>query len=226
MKRSAGKRAAELVEDGMLVGLGSGSTLAESVKALGELEPDAGYVASSVSTQRLAESMGLDLISLEKGVELDLVIDGADEIDRDFNMIKGGGGALTREKMVSSAGKKVAIVVDESKLVENLGEGFFLPVEVVPFAYEYTAGRLERFCSEANLRSSNMGGPFVTDNGNYILDLEIGEIDDPEELEIQIDRIPGVIENGIFSGVADLVFLGHRRGCDVLESEEDFLRFY
>ncbi|MFW5912778.1 MAG: ribose-5-phosphate isomerase RpiA [Candidatus Hadarchaeota archaeon] len=226
MKRSAGRAAAKMVEDGMNVGLGSGSTLAEAVKALGEFRPEAKYVVSSVSTQRLAESMDLELTSLESGMELDLVIDGADEINPDFDMIKGGGGALTREKMVASAGRKVAIVVDESKLVKKLGEGFHLPVEVVPFAYGYTSGNLERHGKKAVLRKLKSGVPFVTDNGNYILDLKIDEIEDPESMEVRMNSIPGVIENGIFHDLADLVFLGHKEGCDLLRSKEDILDFY
>ncbi len=224
-KRNAAKEAANLAEDEMTVGLGSGSTLAEIVKVLGEEESEADFVSASIVTQQLADKMDLNLISLDEDTKLDFAIDGADEIDPNFSMIKGGGGAHTREKIVASAAEKVAIVVDKTKLVENLGEDFPVPVEVVPFAYEYIGGILEEFGEGFQLRESPGGGPFVTDNGNYILDLEVESIENPSKLEEELNQVPGVVENGLFVDVADSAFVGYEDGCEVLESKEDFSEF-
>lgn len=224
-KKRAAREAAGLVDDGMKVGLGSGSTLAEVVKFLGDRGSKSEFVAASSATQQIADKMGLNLISLEKGSRLDITIDGADEVAPDFSMIKGGGGAHTREKIVASAAEEVAIVVDRSKLVERLGENGFLPVEVVPFAHEYLAGVLEGFGKGSVLRKSRTGNPFVTDNGNYIIDLEIESIEDPSSLGRRLNQVPGVIENGIFFDLADRVFVGYEGGCEVLESEGGFHEF-
>lgn len=209
----------------MTVGLGSGSTLAEVVKTLGERGSEANFVVASVATQQLADEMGLNIVSLKKNSKLDITIDGADEVDPDFALIKGGGGAHTREKILTNAAEQVAIVVDKTKLVENLGEKNPVPVEVVPYAYEYTCGILEKFGAKSQLRKSSSGGPFVTDNGCYIIDLEVEKIRTPAELEGKLNQIPGVIENGIFVNLTDQVLIGYEDGCEILDSKEDFLKF-
>lgn len=224
-KKNAAEEAASLVEDEMKVGLGSGSTLAEVVKVLGDKDSGADFVAASAATQQLADKMGLNLFSLEGGTRLDLAIDGADEIDANLSVIKGGGGAHTRERMVASAAEEVTIVVDKTKLAEVLGKKDPVPVEVVPFSYEYTAGLLKELGGEPELRRLSSGGPFVTDNGNYIVDVDMGEIKDPESLTERLNQVPGVIDNGIFVGVADRVIVGHEGGCEVLGSKENFSRF-
>ncbi len=221
-KRNSAKRAAELVNDDMFVGLGSGSTLAEVVKELGERNSGAMFAAASTSTQRMAERMDLNVSSLGKDTELDLAIDGSDEVDPNFDMIKGGGGCHTREKIVASAAKKVAIVVDETKLVDALGSTHPVPVEIIPFAKDYTAGLLEKFGDKVKLRKSSSGGPFVTDNGNYVLDVEMEGVSDPPELERDLNEVPGIIENGVFADVADEIYVGYEGGCEVFEAEEDF----
>ncbi len=224
-KREAAKVAAKLVRDKMVVGLGSGTTVAEIIRILAKLKPKATFIPSSSPTQRLAGDLGLKLSSLDVHEKLDLMIDGADEVDPDFNMIKGGGGAHTREKIVAGAAKRVAIVVDRTKLVKKLGERAPVPVEVLPFAREYTARKLAELGGEPKLRVAMGGSPFVTDDGNYILDMKFHSIINPAELEQKINRIPGVVENGIFVGVADLVLVGYESGCMKLDSKQAFLKF-
>lgn len=224
-KRVAAERAAELVENGMLVGLGSSSTLAEVVEILGKREVDADFVASSLATEDLADNLGLRLVSFDGKSHLDLAIDGADEVDPNFFMIKGGGGAHTREKIIASASEEVVIVVDKTKLVRNLGEKKSVPVEVIPYAHKYTAHQLKKLGGDPRLRKSREGGPYITDNGNYILDTKFEPIKNAQELESKLNKIPGVVENGIFVNLADRVLVGHEDGCTVLNSEEDFLEF-
>lgn len=224
-KRNAAEKATEIVEDWMKVGLGSGSTLGEVIKVLGKIGSEAEFVASSAATQQLTEKMGLNLVSLERGSELDIVIDGADEVDPYFAMIKGGGGAHTREKIVASAGENINIVVDRTKLVSRLGEKNPVPVEVVPFAIDYIEGLLEEFGENIRMRKSSSGGPYITDNGNYIIDVEIPKIEGPRVLEKRLNRVPGVVENGIFADFADRIFVGYEGGCEKISSREDFEEF-
>jgi ribose 5-phosphate isomerase A len=224
-KREAAKVAAKLVRDKMMVGLGSGTTVAEIIRVLAKLKSKATFIPSSSPTQRLAGDLGLKLSSLDVHEKLDLMIDGADEVDPDFNMIKGGGGAHTREKIVAGTAKRVAIVVDRTKLVRKLGERSPVPVEVLPFAREYTARKLAELGGEPKLRVATGGSPFVTDDGNYLLDVKFHSIANPAELEQKINRIPGVVENGIFVGVADIVLVGYESGCMKLDSKQAFLKF-
>lgn len=224
-KREAAKVAAKLVRDKMMVGLGSGTTVAEIIRVLAKLKSKATFIPSSSPTQRLAGDLGLKLSSLDVHEKLDLMIDGADEVDPDFNMIKGGGGAHTREKIVAGTAKRVVIVVDRTKLVRKLGERSPVPVEVLPFAREYTARKLAELGGEPKLRVATGGSPFVTDDGNYILDVKFHSITNPAELEQKINRIPGVVENGIFVGVADLALVGYESGCMKLDSKQAFLKF-
>jgi ribose 5-phosphate isomerase A len=224
-KRAVAEAAAELVRDGMVVGLGSGTTMIQVISALANLRPRAIFVPSSSMSQRLAGRLGLRLGSLNTQQRLDLALDGADEVDPDFNLIKGRGGAHTREKMVISAAKRVVIVVDRTKLVRCLGERMPVPVEVLPFARDYTMRRLAELGGEPRLRITSAGIPFVTDDGNYIVDVKFRSIPTPAELEQKINRVPGVVENGISVGVADEVFVGYEGGCVRLRSKRDLLRF-
>jgi ribose 5-phosphate isomerase A len=224
-KRAAAEAAAKLVKGHVLVGLGSGTTVAQVVRALAKLRPKAVFIPSSSSTQRLANKLGLKLGSLDVHEKLDLVIDGADEVDPNFNLIKGGGGAHTREKIVASAARQVVIVVDRTKLVRHLGERMPVPVEVLPFAREYTMKHLAKLGGEPKLRVTPAGTPFLTDNGNYIVDVKFARMDKPAQLEAAINRVPGVVENGIFVNAADLVLVGYERGCAKLRLKKDFLKF-
>lgn len=224
-KRAAAEAAAKLVRDGMVVGLGSGTTMAQVISALAKLKPKATFVPSSSATQRLASKRGLRLSSLDTHERLDLVLDGADEVDPNFNLIKGRGGAHTREKIVASAAQRVVIVVSRAKLTRRLGERAPVPVEMLPFACEYTMRRLAEFGGEPKLRLTSAGTPFVTDDGNYIADVKFRSIPNPAKLEQAINRVSGVVENGIFVGVADEVLVGHEDGCVRLMSKRDFLRF-
>lgn len=228
-KRMAAMRAVEMVEPGMRIGLGTGSTAAHFVALLGE-RVKAGLsvicVPTSEATRQLAEARGITLSTLEELPELDITFDGADEIDRDLKMIKGGGGALLREKIVAMASDKVVIMVDETKLVDTLGT-FKLPVEVVPFGLTATRDLIETLASEAGcsgeieLRMSAGGEPFRTDNGNYILDCNFGEIHDPEELDDVLKFVPGVVENGLFLDICDVAIVGGAEGVEVIEAERD-----
>lgn len=224
-KLAAAEAAAKRVRDKMVVGLGSGTTVAELIRAIAKLRSKAVFIPSSSTTQRLASDLGLKLSSLDIHPKLDFMLDGADEVDPNFDMIKGRGGAHTREKIVAGAAKRVVIIVDRTKLVGKLGERAPVPVEVLPFAREYTMRKLSELGGEPRLRVGASGAPFVTDDGNYIVDVKFRPIAKPAELERKINRVPGVVENGIFVGVADEVLAGHESGCARLRSKRDFLRF-
>ncbi len=218
-KEFAAERACEFVEDGMRVGLGSGTTVQRIIRALVRRRPRAKFVPASSSTEELARRSGLNLIPLETP-ELDLVLDGADEVDPEFNALKGKGGALTREKILCHAAKKVILVVDRTKLVRTLGGP--VPVEVLPFALTFVGRKLEELGGEPRLREVS-GSPFLTDNGNYILDTAFGKIRDPVKLEREINQMPGVIENGIFPRAADEIVVGHEGGASVVRGRRQFL---
>ncbi len=223
-KVAAAIEAAKLVKDGMVVGLGSGSTVAKIITAISEREPRAVFVASSSISQKLGDKCGLDMGTLDEYPKLDITIDGADEVDPNFDMIKGQGGAHTREKIMAGAAKRLAIVVDRTKLVRRLGQKFPVPVEVLPFAPKYTMGKLAEFGKPA-LRTLSGGIPMITDNGNYLVDLKTGHIKDAALLEQQINALPGVVDNGLFAGMADLVIVGYEDGCKTLQDKQDFIKF-
>jgi ribose 5-phosphate isomerase A len=212
-KQAAGHVAAELVCDGMIVGLGTGSTvhfvlerLAERIK--GERLALHG-VPTSLDTERKARALGIPLVALDEVEELDLTIDGADEIDARFDMIKGGGGALLREKVVASLTKREVIVVDRTKVVERLGVRFALPVEVVPFARAAVARRIAAMGATSTLRTRDGKQVALTDNGNEILDCRFpGGIADAAALERALDEIPGVVESGLFVGLCHVAVIG------------------
>lgn len=208
-KSMAAEAVVELVKDWMVVGLGSGTTVAKVIAVLGKKKSRAAFVPASSFTERMARRAGLKLSDLTE--ELDLAIDGADEVDRRMNLIKGKGGALTREKILLKAAKRVAIVIDETKLVGRLGEKTPVPVEVLPFAMKFTAEKLKKLGGIPRLRKRG-AREFKTDNGNFILDVKFGRIDDPEAMEEKINAIPGVIDNGIFTVPVDVLIVGGREG--------------
>ncbi len=211
-KRAAGRRAAEAVTDGMRVGLGTGSTVRFAIEALGERGLDLECVATSSSTEALARSVGLRLVTPDEAVRLDVAIDGADEVDDERNLTKGGGGALTREKVVASMAEWFVVVVDRSKLVPLLGP-FGTPVEVLRFAPAVAADRLRALgASEVTARTE------PSDNGGVLLDAQFGEIHDPAALAASISAIPGVVEHGIFLAemVSSVVVAGDDGKVEVL----------
>jgi len=209
-KRKAADSALSLVGDGQVVGLGTGSTAKFAIEGLGRLVRDGlsiRAVPTSIATERMARELAIPLVDLNEVGVIDITLDGADEVDGEFNMIKGGGGALTREKLVALASTRRVILVDESKLVSRLGESRLLPVEVLPFAWTLSARLLDGLGCEANLREQN-GRPFLTDNENYILDCAFGPIEGAAALETKIKILPGVIECGLFIGIADTLIIG------------------
>jgi ribose 5-phosphate isomerase A len=224
LKRAAAAQALGLVEPGMRLGLGTGSTANQFVELLGE-RVRAGLaltaVASSEATQALAEKFGMTLSTLEETPQLDLTIDGADEVAPDLALIKGGGGALLREKIVASASARMVVIVDDSKLVDVLGR-FPLPIEVVPFGLRATCGHIERAVGEAGcpgplrLRHARDGHPFVTDGGHLIVDAALERIPDPSSLAARLAEIPGVVEHGLFVGLAATAIIASAGGVRVL----------
>lgn len=220
-KKLTGEKAAQYIEDGMIIGLGTGSTAYYAIKKVGEMVRNGlqiKAVPTSKETAELAAEEGIELVELADVESLDLTIDGADEVDPEFNLIKGGGGALLREKIVASATEKLIIVVDESKLVKHLG-AFHLPVEITPFSWQYTQRMVEKFSCSSEIRKKD-GEIFVTDNGNYILDCDFGKIEDPLKISVELNKLPGVVENGIFAEMAEIVIVGYNDGqIEVLDKE-------
>ena len=219
-KEVAGRQAADLVQDGMRLGLGTGSTVHFTIVRISERireeKLSVRCVPTSVDTEQKARALGIPLASLEDVDAIDLTIDGADEIDDCFDMIKGGGGALLREKVVASISREEAIVVGANKVVRKLGTTFALPVEVVPFALATVGRALARLGCEPVTRTAG-GGAYATDNGNRILDCRFPNgIADAPALERRIAAIPGVVESGLFVGLAHVLFIGKPDGtCEV-----------
>jgi len=217
----AAKRAVDFVEDKMRVGLGTGSTAAWMVRALGERVREEGLsitgVPTSTRTAQLAAQVGIRVVSLDEARWLDLTIDGADEFDADLNLIKGGGGALLQEKIVATASDAMVVITDPSKQVEHLG-AFPLPVEVIPFGWQTTKALIEEAVDAMDVLGStgtlrmNGEAPFVTDEGNHIVDLHLQRIGDPRKLALVLNQIPGVVENGLFIDICDRVVIGHQDG--------------
>jgi len=216
LKRRAGERAAEYVEDGMVLGLGTGSTTYHALVAIGRLVKR-GYglrgVPTSVATERLARELGIPLVGMDEVDGIDLTIDGADEVDPQKRLIKGMGGALLREKIVASASREEIIVVDEGKVVRKLGTRSMLPVEVIRFGHTLTVRRLGALGCVPHLRGGDT--PYITDNGHLIYDCAFDGIEDPEELERTINSIPGVVENGLFIGLASKVIIATEDGIEI-----------
>jgi ribose 5-phosphate isomerase A len=225
LKRQAAARALEEVRDGMKLGLGTGSTARHFVDLLGE-RVRAGLrvvgVPTSEATRAQAEGRGIKLATLDEIDHLDLTVDGADEVDRHLDLIKGGGGALLREKIVASASDRMIVIADETKWVDVLG-GFPLPVEVVPFGLAATRRAMERAFAESgvsgqtSLRKAKDGHVFVTDGGHWIVDAHLGRIEDAPRLAGLLSSIPGVVEHGLFIGLARTVILAAAQGIRVIE---------
>lgn len=218
-KRIAGEAAVELVKDGMAVGLGTGSTVRYFIQRLGQLAREGTKIVgvpTSMQTERLAVQAGIKVGTLEDHPNLDLTVDGADEVDPNLDLIKGLGGALFREKIVAKASKRFVVVVDSSKMVESLGEKTPVPVEVHVFGWKATMGWLSDIGCKPTLRKSGMN-PYITDNGNFIVDCAFGGIPDPAALEETINNIPGAVQNGIFAGMANLAIVGKAGGLERFE---------
>jgi ribose 5-phosphate isomerase A len=219
-KRMAGEAAAELIEAGMVVGLGTGSTAHYMMQALARRLQSGlsipGAVPTSRATEELARSLGIPLTDLDTHPQLDLAIDGADEIDSHLCLIKGGGGALLREKIVAAASRRFVVIADVTKLVSQPGHGVPLPVEVVPFGATPVTKRLEILGARVQIRRQN-NQVFLTDNGNMILDCFFPNgISDPAEIEARIRRIVGVVESGLFLDMAELAIIGGPQGVQRL----------
>lgn len=212
-KQIAGEQAAAYVKDGMKIGLGTGSTAYFTIRRIGQrvregLRIEA--IPTSSVTEKLAREEGIPLTDFSQIQRLDLTIDGADEIDHNLHLIKGGGGALFREKLVAAASDQLIIVADESKDVGTLG-AFPLPVELTPFAWQTSAARIERLGCSLQLRMKE-GKPFETDNGNLIVDCRFASISSPADLDKELNAITGVVEHGLFVGMANLVLIGRTSG--------------
>jgi ribose 5-phosphate isomerase A len=217
----AAKRAVDFVENGMRVGLGTGSTAAWMVRCLGELVREDGLkikgVPTSTRTAALARDVGIEVISLDEAKWLDLTIDGADEFDGDLNLIKGGGGALLQEKIVATASDQMIVIADVGKEVEALG-AFPLPIEVIPFGWQTTRALVEEMLISMDVLGRDvtlrMNGdrPFITDEGNHILDLHLNRIGNARQLAMVLNQVPGVVENGLFIDICDIVIVGYGDG--------------
>lgn len=226
-KKAAAVRALDFIEPGMKLGLGTGSTAEHFVRALGArvkegLEIVA--VPTSERTGKLAESLGIPLTNLDDTPHLDVTVDGADELDIKLRLIKGGGGALLREKIVATASDRMIVIADASKLVTTLG-AFPLPVEVIPFGCTVTAGKIAEVSSALGCtgsiarRADEYGEPFFTDSENFIFDCTFGEIPDPDGLAAALNRIAGVVDNGLFIGIAALAIVGTPAGTNIIEAK-------
>jgi ribose 5-phosphate isomerase A len=216
-KEAAARASLRFVEDGQVVGLGTGSTAAYFIKLLGEKVRNGMRVRGIPTSDRsreLAESLGIPLTTLDECQEIAVTVDGADEVDPQLRLIKGGGGAMLREKIVASATKRLVIVADETKQVPVLGK-FPLPVEVIKFAQALVAKRITALGAQVSLRKNGDGTPFVTDEKNHILDCRFGQIADADTLARQLSEMPGVVEHGLFIGMASVVLLA--RGSEIVE---------
>jgi ribose 5-phosphate isomerase A len=218
-RAAAAAAAAELVTPGMTIGLGSGRAVWKVVELLATAGRPVRTAVASSRTEELARSAGFEVMELDGTVTLDLALDGADEIDADLRLIKGGGGALLREKIVISAARRFVVVAEASKRVERLGAGFRLPVEVVRFGWRDTRRRLAGLLPDATERLGEGGEPYVTDEGHLILDCAVPSGDvDLEALGAAVKQVPGVVEHGLFIGLAERALLGHGDGSvEVLE---------
>lgn len=221
-KRAAGRAAADLIEDGMAVGLGTGSTVRFAMERLGERVREGLVVVgvpTSHQTAARARSLGIPLASLNDAPHLALAIDGADQVDPALRLIKGRGAAQTREKCVAAAADRLVIVIDEAKLADPLSA--VVPIEVLPFSCAFVVSRLAELGGTGGVREGvSKDGPVVTDNGGFVLDWHFGPIDDPAGLEQTIEAIPGVVTAGLFTGFSEktVVIVGNDAGCRVVSS--------
>jgi len=221
-KKRAAISAVTHIKNAQILGLGSGTTVAYALEEIGRKISERQILVSGVPTSyqalQLAVKHNIPLTTLEEHPQLDLVIDGADQVDKELNMIKGMGGALTREKIVASASKMKIFVVDEGKLTNKLGTDQPVPIEVIPFALTTTMEKLCKMGSRPVLReAAHKLGPVISDNGNFLIDVQFGLIDNPEKLNLTLKTIPGIIETGLFPGFADIVYVGGKTTVRKLE---------
>ncbi|WP_338786049.1 ribose-5-phosphate isomerase RpiA [Metabacillus sp. FJAT-53654] len=218
-KKMAAEKSVELIEDGMIIGLGSGSTVYWMLKRLGERVKEGLIVKGIPSSKRTAgwaDEFGIPLTGFHEPMQLDLAIDGADEIDGDLNLIKGGGGSLVREKIVNAAANRLIIIADKSKMVSHLGESA-LPVEVLPFGWEITAKHISQLGCVTTLRKKKKE-VFISDNGNYILDCQFDHIANPKSLHESLKLLVGVVETGLFIGMTNQVIIGENESIKIIYS--------
>ncbi|NRT34852.1 ribose-5-phosphate isomerase RpiA [Clostridium beijerinckii] len=218
-KRVAGEKSTEYIKDGMILGLGTGSTAYYMIKKVGELIKNGmkiKAVATSKSTESFARELKIPLLSIDEVDRIDLAIDGVDEIDNEFNAIKGGGGALFREKIVASLANEVIWIMDESKLVDGIGE-FPLPVEILPYGYKHVIKELQNYSLNPQIRMKEEE-IFVTDNGNYIVDLHIGKPMNINDVYNKVNKITGVLETGLFINMCDRIIIGTSSGAKIINN--------
>lgn len=219
LKKAAALKAIEFVRDGMVVGLGTGSTAKHMVIALGEKVRDGVRlrgVPTSQETAALAKQSGIPLIDSENRWEIDVALDGADQVDPSFNLIKGGGGALLKEKIVAASAKQFIVMVDHTKQVPVLGGSFSLPIEIIPFGWGCTAREIEALTKSRVVLRERNGAPFKTEAGNLIVDAHLDRIDRPGELETALNLIPGVVETGLFVDRTNVLIVGTPQGVHTL----------
>ena len=225
-KRNAALEAVKHVKNGFVIGLGSGSTVAYAAKEIGKRIKAEKLCVKAVPTSyqafMLAVENGIPITTLEENPTLDLTIDGADQIDENLNLIKGMGGALTREKIVAAASKTLIIIADERKKAKILGEnGQQVPIEVLPFAAPFVIRKLSELGGKPKIREgTGKVGPVVTDNGNFIIDVDFGLIENPDALDAKLKRIPGIVETGLFVNMADIIYLGKPNSVKKLEKSK------
>jgi len=217
-KRNAVLKALEPVKSGWVIGLGSGSTVAYAVRELARLQRDRkmefSVVPTSYQMEYLASSHGLRITSLNEVARVDYAIDGADQVrNGSLDLVKGGGGALLREKIVDSSARSFVVVVDQYKLVDYLGGKQLIPLEILPFAYSYVRSEVAKIGGKAKLRESTVKmGPVISDNGNFLVDVDFGRVQSPSKLERRLKAVAGVLETGLFVGMTDRAFVGQRNG--------------
>ena len=219
-KRIAGEKAAEYIKDGMILGLGTGSTAYYMIKKVGELVENGmnlKAVATSQSTENLAKKLNIPLVHIDEIERIDLCIDGVDEIDKDFNAIKGGGGALFREKIVATLANEVIWIMDESKLVDSIGK-FPLPIEVLPYGYTQVIKKLKEYSFNPTIRMKDEN-IFITDNGNYIIDLHIRKPMNITDVYNKVNGITGVLEIGLFINMCTRIIIGTDSGIKIIENK-------
>jgi len=221
LKKAAALTAAEFVRDGMVVGLGTGSTAKHMIIALGE-KVRAGMklrgVPTSHETAELARQQGISLIDQDNAWVIDVAIDGADQVDSNFNLIKGGGGALLKEKIVAASAELFIVMVDHTKQVPVLGGSFPLPIEIIPFGWGSTARKIEALTKSRVVLRERNGAPFKTESGNLIVDVHIDRIEQPRELEIALNHIPGIVETGLFVNRTGLLIVGTPQGVQTIHA--------
>ena len=222
LKKAAAEQAVSYIESGMVIGLGTGSTAYYATIKVGELIKqgklkDILAIPSSNVTEALAKELGIPLTTFKEHSRVNLTIDGADEVDKNLNLIKGGGGALLKEKILAQASDKFFVVVDESKISTYLGEKWRVPVEVIPFALDAVIAFLKNFSIDISIRNGKDGKVFVTDEGNYIIDVNFGIMNNPHEISLLLSSRAGIVEHGIFCNMATMAFVAYKDGVRKLE---------